>query len=119
MAQNDYSSVAPADIEAALGRQLEQIRLAQNVSQAALAAEAGVSRRTITRLEAGQGVSLDTLIRVLRALGLADRLEALLPDATIRPIERVRLKGSERKRARRPTSKTGTDWTWADDGDEP
>jgi transcriptional regulator with XRE-family HTH domain len=101
-------------IEADLGKRLEQIRLSRNIPQAKLAEEAGVSRRTITRLEHGQGVSLDTLIRVLRALGLADRLAALLPDPSVRPIERVRLKGRERQRARPKRERTSDDWTWGD-----
>ena len=98
MAQNiDYSIAAPKDIEAELGRRLEEIRLSQNRNQSQIAEEAGVSRRTITRLENGGGVSLDTFIRVMRALGVVDRFQLLLPDPTIRPIDRVRFKGRERK----------------------
>jgi transcriptional regulator with XRE-family HTH domain len=105
-----------AAIEADLGRRIEAIRLGRNVNQTQLAREAGVSRRTITRLENGRGVSLDTLIRVLRALGLADRLAALLPDPSVRPIERVRGKGRERRRARpQARKKAPAKWTWADD----
>jgi transcriptional regulator with XRE-family HTH domain len=109
-----YESAPLESIEADLGKRLEQIRLSRNIPQAQLAEEAGVSRRTITRLENGQGVSLDTLIRVLRALGLADRLAALLPDPSVRPIERVRLKGRERQRARPKRGRTSDDWTWGD-----
>jgi transcriptional regulator with XRE-family HTH domain len=105
-------------IEAELGRRLEAVRLAANVSQAELAAEAGVSRRTITRLENGGGVSVDTLIRVMRALGLAGRFESLLPDPDVRPVDRVRLQGRQRQRAR-PTARPSraAEWTWADDTD--
>jgi transcriptional regulator with XRE-family HTH domain len=119
MSRNIGQQTVPG-AEAEIGRRLEGVRLAANVSQAQLAAEAGVSRRTITRLENGGGVSLDTLIRVMQALGLADRLEALVPDPDVRPIDRVRLKGKQRQRARRkaPPQSTGTSgWTWADDND--
>lgn len=125
MAQNpDYSLETIESIERDLGRRLEALRLARNINQTQLAEEAGVSRRTITRLENGAGVSLDTLIRVLRALGLAERLASLLPDPAVRPIDRVRLRGQERKRARPrsadqagKTADNGTPWRWADDTD--
>jgi transcriptional regulator with XRE-family HTH domain len=112
--KTDYTIAGVPEIEADLGRRLEAIRLARNINQTALAEEAGVSRRTITRLENGKGVSLDTLIRVMRALGVSDRLEKLLPDASIRPIERVRLKGRERKRARSRKEQGVKSWSWAD-----
>ncbi|MGH8194284.1 MAG: helix-turn-helix domain-containing protein [Woeseiaceae bacterium] len=119
MAQyTDYSIASTEEIGADLGRRLEAVRLGKNINQTQLAKEAGVSRRTITRLENGQGVSLDTLIRVLRALDLSARLEALLPDPGVRPIERVRLKGRERKRARPKTTEASKAWTWADTTDK-
>lgn len=110
----DYGIASTGEVEADLGRRLEAVRLSKNINQTQLATEAGVARRTITRLENGQGISLDTLIRVMRALGLSARLEALLPDPGIRPIERVRLKGRERKRARPGKKERLKEWTWAD-----
>jgi transcriptional regulator with XRE-family HTH domain len=115
--QIDFSLAPIPELEAEIGRRLEAARLEQNISQAQLAAEAGVSRRTITRLENGGGVSVETLIRLMRALGIASRLETLLPEPGIRPIDRVRLKGKERKRARRTAGARTADWTWGDDED--
>jgi putative transcriptional regulator len=108
----DFSVAPIADVEADIGRRLESIRLAQNISQSDLAGEAGVSRRTITRLENGGGISVETLIRILRALGIADRLDALVPDPSVRPIDRVRLKGKQRQRARHAAGARQVEWTW-------
>jgi len=80
-------------IERDLCKKLEQIRLLKNISQAKLAEAAGVSRRTISRMENGEGISLDTFIRVMQALNLTDHLTAMLPNPEIRPIERVGRKG--------------------------
>jgi len=118
MAYNIDFSVASSDqIEAALCKRLESIRLSRNITQAQLAAEAGVSLRTIGRLEKGQGVSMDTFIRIMIGLRIQQSLEALLPDPTVRPIERIGIGTGERKRARpvqlndeRPT------WAWGDGG---
>ncbi len=106
-------------IEAALCERLESIRLSRNMTQRQLAAEAGVSPRTIGRLAKGEGVSLDTFIRVLTALKIQQSLESLLPDPTVRPIERIGATAGERKRAR--PAQTGSEasaWSWEDEGDE-
>lgn len=111
----DYESASIEALQADLGRRIELLRLGRNIQQFELAREAGVSRRTITRLENGESVSLDTLLRVMRALGISGRLASLLPDPTVRPVDRVRLKGKERKRASGRKTKTAGAWTWADD----
>lgn len=112
----DAEIAAPAEIEKMLGQLLLEIRLARNINQTDLAEEAGISRRTMTRLENGDGVSLDTLIRVMSALGLADRFNVLLPDPAIRPIERIR-QGKERQRARRASKPAAKPWRWNDKGE--
>ena len=112
----DFSMATSEQIRASLCRQMQNIRLARNVTQAQLARESGVSLRTIKKLEEGQGVTLDTFIRVLIALKLQSNLKTLLPDPTVRPIERVNNHGTERKRARpvRPTHEDSP-WTWGDE----
>ena len=117
----EFSVATSGQIEAALCKRLESIRLSRNITQAQLAEEAGVSPRTIGRLEKGQGVSVDTFVRIMIALGIQQSLEALLPDPTVRPIERVGIGAGERKRAR-PTqsSEERPTWSWGDgeDADE-
>ena len=111
----DFSTATSVQIEAALCGRLESIRLSRNTTQHQLAEEAGVSPRTIGRLEKGQGISLDTFIRVLMALRIQHSLESLLPDPTVRPIERVGASAGERKRARpvRPGRERPA-WSWGD-----
>lgn len=112
----DFHSASSEQIIEALGQRLNAIRLSQNISQASLAREAGVSRSTLTRLADGKPVSLDSFIRVMLALKLTDQLKALLPDPSVRPVDRVRLDGSERQRATsRPTKDSTDPWVWADE----
>ncbi|MDI1328333.1 MAG: helix-turn-helix domain-containing protein [Brevundimonas sp.] len=99
-----------------LGGRLAAQRLNRNLTQRQLADNAAVALNTLRRLEDGDNVSLDTLIRVLEALGLGDRLEALAPPADVRPVDRVRIAaGSERKRASGAGQEPPTPWSWSDD----
>lgn len=102
--------------EAKLGERLAHLRLSRNVTQGELARDAGIHLRTLRRLESGEGASLDTFIRVLVALGIEGNLDLLVPDPGIRPIERVRLKGHERRRARASGKEQPDEpWQWGDD----
>lgn len=93
--KNHSSSQYIAD----LGEQLERHRLLQNIAQADLAEKAGISTRTLRRLESGEGGTLDSFIRLLIGLNIDSNLSVLIPDSTIRPIERTRRAKAERMRA--------------------
>ena len=116
MAYNiDFSLATSSQIEGALCGRLENIRLSRNITQAHLAEEAGVSVRTIGRMEKGEGVSMDTFIRVMIALSIQGNLEALMPDPNVRPIERVGASAGERQRARPAASSLDhSAWSWGD-----
>jgi transcriptional regulator with XRE-family HTH domain len=103
-------------ILAELGGRLAQRRLELQFTQEMLAEQAGVSKRTVERIEAGVTAQMSTMIRVLRVLDLLDRLEALIPEAVPRPMDLVRLKGKARKRAsgKRQAAKEGP-WQWGDE----
>src|SRR3546814_4798720 len=51
-----------------LGKQIEAYRISRNLKQAELAEMAGISRSTLARLEAGNGGTIDSLARIMRAL---------------------------------------------------
>lgn len=115
----DYLAASSNDIAAELGSQVESIRLANNITQKQLAAEAGISVRTLGRFENGASATLDTFVRVLIALKLQQNLENLLPDPAVRPVERMQGAGRERKRASGVTSDTRpAQWTWQDEEPE-
>ena len=103
-----------AAVLAEIGRRLERLRLERNIIQADLAREAGISRRTLVRLEQGEdGVGVTTLLRVLRALGLLEHVEQLVPDATPSPIQQLRSEGQKRQRATgAKRDDTAAPWSW-------
>jgi len=67
-----------------LASSVETWRKLRGLTQAQLADRSGIHRETVVRLERGDGgVSLENLLRVLRALGLLDLLtQALDPYAS-------------------------------------
>jgi transcriptional regulator with XRE-family HTH domain len=114
------SELTDSTILVELGRRLEHRRINANLTQAQLAEEAGISKRTLERLESGASAEFVTLIRVLRALKETEGLEALIPDLPQSPLALLKQKGRAPKRASHPRKKpTGVaerkppgPWTW-------
>ena len=103
-------------ILAELGGRIAQRRLELQFTQAVLAERAGVSKRTVERIEAGATAQMSTMIRIFRALELLDALDGLVPEAVARPMDLLKLKGKERQRASRKKKKPGEEpWTWSDE----
>ncbi|MCB1231654.1 MAG: helix-turn-helix transcriptional regulator [Verrucomicrobiae bacterium] len=106
-----------------IGNRLNRKRLELNLTQAQLAEEAGVGKRTVERLESGESTQLSTFVRLLRVLGWIDGLDALLPKSEPSPMELLKLKGKQRQRASssEPNDRVKEDgttaWTWGDEDD--
>jgi transcriptional regulator with XRE-family HTH domain len=111
------NELTDAAVTAELGGRLERLRLGRNLTQAQVAEAAGLGRRAVMRLEAGEPVALLTLLRVLRALGRLDALDALVPDTGPSPLELLALQGRARQRARPAPSGGGEGgpWRWGDE----
>lgn len=118
----DYSRMTDEAILKGLGDRLSRFRLDRNLTQADLAAEAGVHKNTVFRLEAGGSTQLKNLVRVLRALGLLDRLDTLVPEPVPSPLRQLEAMERQRKRAvskgDRDTDQPKAEWSWGDDKDE-
>lgn len=82
-----------------IGARLRAYRLQMNLAQADLAAHAGVNRTTIRDIEAGKDSQLSTLVKLLRALGRLEDLDAFLPKPSVSPIQLMKLQGKPRQRA--------------------
>ena len=100
-----------------LGRRLAQLRIGVNLTQAELARKAGVGKRTLERLEAGETTQTRTLFRIFRELDLLERLEVVLPEPTSRPSHDLKKGDALRKRASRKKSNEVSDeqWKWGDE----
>ncbi len=100
-----------------LGERLSGARLERNLTQAALAEQAGVSKRTMERLEKGEvATQLSGFLRVCRALGLLDRFGTLVPEPDASPIAQLKLAGRKRQRASGKNVAPGEPkkWVWGE-----
>ncbi len=101
-----------------LGARLARYRIETRLTQAELAERAGIGKRTVERLEAGLGVELVTLIRVLRTLNILGGFERLLPELPPGPIAQLELRGEQRRRVSHPRGRTVSQrapaqpWRW-------
>jgi transcriptional regulator with XRE-family HTH domain len=108
--------LTPEAVLKELGRRIASRRLDLGITQADAADQAGLGKRTIERIEAGGDTQMSTIIRLLRVLDRMDGLERLVPETGPRPMDLLKLKGKERKRA---SSKRGAqlsdNWQWGDE----
>ena len=101
-----------------LGGRLAQVRLERNLTQAQLAEQAGVSKRTVERLESGSvATQWSGFIRVCRVLELVERFDLLVPEPVPSPVEQLKLRGRKRQRAsaRRKEKSSSKKWQWGDE----
>ncbi|MBD8527403.1 helix-turn-helix domain-containing protein [Pseudomarimonas arenosa] len=97
---NEEQSMTPLELLTEVGSRLKAQRLQRNIPQADLADKAGVGERTLRQLENGEGSTLETYLRVLKALGLTSVLDAVAPPPPVSPMAALE-RGTEPQRASR------------------
>ena len=97
------------------GRRIANLRVQREMTQADVAQEAGLSKRTVENIENGATVQMTSIIRVLRVLQLMDRLDQVIPESRPRPMEilkqkrKIRVRSSGKKANKENHSKP---WAW-------
>jgi|HubBroStandDraft_5_1064220.scaffolds.fasta_scaffold339665_1 transcriptional regulator with XRE-family HTH domain len=87
---SDLSFKSPQELQIELGKRVRQLRLSRNLGQRATAEKAGISHGALRTLEAGQGSSVQTFLRTLKALDFLQGIEMLAPEPTVSPLAMVR-----------------------------
>ncbi len=103
--QKDYSTYIKE-----LGQKIKLYRVMSEISQQELEEKCGVSKKSISRLEQGDSIQVDTLFKILIALGLGDNIELLVPDQTRRPSYYLEKEEKKPQRVRKRTQKTTFKW---------
>ena len=84
-----------------IGQRIRDIRIRKNIQQKELAIGSGVGLSTVIRLEKGDGIAVEKLIRILRFMDMLENLELLFPKPSISPILMRKLQGKKRIRVRK------------------
>ena len=95
-----------------IGAYIKHNRLSQNRKQDEVAEKAGLSRSTLSLLEKGETVTINTLIQTLRVLDLLYVLDNFQLKPQISPLELARLDQAKRKRASNKRSDQKPDSEW-------
>jgi transcriptional regulator with XRE-family HTH domain len=95
----EWREVSDKSLMETIGKFIKSHRLNQNKSQDQVASEAGISRSTLSLLERGEKVRIDSFIQVLRVLDLLYIMDVFKVQDQISPIEYAKLKKKKRKQA--------------------
>jgi transcriptional regulator with XRE-family HTH domain len=98
---SDLSFKSTSELQSILGDQIQSLRLAKNLDQRTTAEKAGISEKALRNLEAGRGSTVESLLRVLKALDSLDGIELLAPKPSVNPLALLR-SSKVRKRVRHP-----------------
>lgn len=107
-------TMSDAAILAELGARLARRRIDLQLTQADLAREAGISKRTVERIEAGGSAQMASMIRIFRVLDVIPEMDQFIPPSGPRPMDLIKNKGKQRQRASSGRKGGGRDdpWTW-------
>ena len=93
-----FDFYTPSEITDILGKRLKQQRLYQNLTQAELSQKAGIGLSTVSRIESGEGGTLDNVIRYAMSVGLVNEFANLFANNP-KTIDEVIAQKTSRKRA--------------------
>ena len=93
-----------------LGKKIKLYRISKEMSQQDLADKTGISKRSLSRLEQGESVNVDSLFKILLGLDLGDNIELLVPDQTRRPSYYLEKTDDRQKRVRKKIEKKEFKW---------
>ncbi len=108
----NWNAMSDRGIAEVIGAYIKQHRIEQHKTQDELARAAGISRSTLSLLERGGVVALNTFIQVLRALDLLSVMDLFKIDKTPSPLELAKLEQDKRQRVRGTKKDTDNKSDW-------
>ena len=103
----DLSTKTPEELQVILGERLRAMRLNRNLAQRELANKGGLSLRALINLEAGAGSTVESLVRILKALDATSAIELLAPQPRVSPLQLLKQGPQVRRAGRSRASKGG------------
>lgn len=113
---DDIYTLSDSQLSKRLGEKLKSIRLKRNITQQSLAETSSISLSSVKKVENGEIGAFDTLIRILRTLGMLESISTLFEEEQLSPSEyydmvnRVRKQTRKRAVGKLKVSKEGSEW---------
>ena len=81
---------SPQELQTQLGEGIRALRIRRQLTQSDLVARSGASISAVTKLERGEGSTVETLVRVLHALKATELIDNMAPEPQVSPLALLR-----------------------------
>ena len=98
---NDIYTLSDTQLSKRIGEKLKAIRLKRNITQQSLAEASSISLCSVKKVENGEIGSFDTLLRILRTLGMLDSISTLFEEEQLSPSEYYQMVNKAKKQTRK------------------
>lgn len=93
-----------------IGKRIKLYRVYSGISQKELEEKSGISVRTLSRLESGKSIQLESFVKVLVALDLSENIELIIPDQSKRPSMYLEKASSKQRASKKKTKLEKFKW---------
>ena len=93
-----------------IGKRIKLYRVYSGISQKELEEKSGISIRTLSRLESGKSIQLESFVKVLVALDLSENIELIIPDQSKRPSMYLEKASSKQRASKKKTKLEKFKW---------
>ena len=98
---DDIYTLSDTQLGKRIGEKLKAIRLKRNITQQSLAEAASISLSSVKKVENGEIGSFDTLLRILRTLGMLESISQLFEEEQLSPSAYYEMVNEAKKQTRK------------------
>ena len=98
---DDIYTLSDTQLSKRIGEKLKAIRLKRNITQQSLAEAASISLSSVKKVENGEIGTFDTLLRILRTLGMLESISQLFEEEHLSPSEYYEMVNKAKKQTRK------------------
>lgn len=93
--------ISDAQIVKRIGNKIKAARLKRNITQQSLAEASAISLSSLKKIENGKIGTFDSLLRILRTLGMLESISALFEEEQMSPSEYYEMVNKAKKQTRK------------------
>ena len=98
---DDIYVLSDTQLTKRIGKKLKAIRLKRNITQQSLAEASSISLSSLKKIENGEIGTFDSLLRVLRTLGMLESIGPLFEEEQLSPSEYYEMVNKAKKHMRK------------------